>query len=322
MISDQFELIKKEFLKNAPIFEKNGLGLNETQELLSDYLKLLKSSPELPVLKVFQNESSLEENGVYTPRVPEFGEFMLKFLKPVLRNFKLEGLENFTNIIPLINKYPLVVISNHTSHLDTIVIYYLLATASLETKKLADSLVVIASRLALETLFIRLGTLSVDTLLICSHRDMEKYPEMNKLMNKINIRSFRYAQELQKKFRTIAIYPEGTRSRTGQLARFIDSSYHFMANKIVIPISLEGVGSLLPTDSLVFNDAHGKVSISKPIFCGSWEDSPMKSLNLPSNIDTIKVPNNIENTRRFWIDEMAKRVAQNLPPDLQGYYKL
>ena len=315
---NKFDSLSKEFFKSSIVFERSGLAPIETQQLLSSYIEMLKHTKDLAVLDCFNDESALEKNGVYTPKNIEINSFMLKFLKPILKNFEVKGLENLSYITPLLGKFPLVLISNHTSHLDTVVIYYLLHSQGGVAAKLADSLVFIASRLALENFFIRLGILTVDTLFVCSRRDMEVYSDRSEFMNKINVRSFRKAQMLQKDFRTIAIYPEGTRSRNGKLGQFVDSSYHFMANKIVIPISLEGAGEILPTEEVVFHDAHGKITIGRPVLCGEL-DSKIKQ-EVPDFVEHVKLPENTENVRRFWIDQLAKRVAGNLSPDLRGYY--
>ncbi len=72
----------------------------------------------------------------------------------------------------------------------------------------------------------------IDTLLVCSKKDMSDNPSLADLMTRINMRSFRQAQQLQKEGKIIAIFPEGTRSRTGRLINFVDTVYHYSANKI------------------------------------------------------------------------------------------
>ena len=150
-------------------------------------------------MKIFDNPDLLNSTDLHTSKVMEINVFMRSFMSTILRNFKVKGEENLKEVIPLLGKFPMVLISNHTSHLDTIVIYSLIASLGPQAIELANSLVFIASRLALETRFIRLGILTVDTLLVCSRRDMEEYPDITELMNKINLRSFRKTQQLQKK---------------------------------------------------------------------------------------------------------------------------
>ena len=92
-----------------------------------------------------------------------------------------------------------------------------------------------------------------------------------------------------------------------------------MINKIIIPVSLEGVGLILPTESVIFNNTKGGIAFGKPILCG--ELSPKEMASLPPTVERLNVPENIENPRRYCIDQLALRIAQNLSPELRGYYK-
>ncbi|MCS6984385.1 MAG: 1-acyl-sn-glycerol-3-phosphate acyltransferase [Leptospiraceae bacterium] len=308
----------REFYKNIEIFVAQGLSEQRARELLTKYLQLSQATPMPRVMETFEDESKLDEVGVYTERRDEIRDFMMEFLDPLLRNFTLEGTENLRYILPLLGKYPITIISNHLSHMDTAAMYGLLYRQGGEARKLADSMVFIAGRLVFLPDITRLGVYMIHSLLVCSKRDMIENPAMADLMTRINMRSFRMAHELQKQGKVIAIFPEGTRSRTGKLLGFVDTVYHYVTNKIIVPFSLTGTDKILPTDSFLFNIATGKVSIGRPILVGKLPPEQMKSL--PDSVDRLEVPDDA-NKKQFIIDNLALLVGQNLHRHMHGTYR-
>ena len=252
---------QREFFKNIEGFMRLGLSEEDAKGILMKFLKLSGSTPMPKVMESFRSEEALEQVGVHTARDPEIRDFMVEFLSPLMSKFTVEGKENLQQIIPLMGKFPMALVSNHLSHLDAPAIYNLLYREGGDARQLAESLMFIAGRLAFEPDFTRLGLYMFDTLLVCSQKDMMDNPGMADLMTRINMRSFRKAQSLQKEGKIIAVFPEGTRSRTGKLINFVDAVYHYVANKIVIPVSLAGTAEILPTESFLFNASAGKLVI-------------------------------------------------------------
>ncbi len=308
----------REFYKNTEIFVKQGLSEQKATSLLTRYLQLSAATPVPRVMETFEDESKLDEVGVYTERRDDLRDFMMEFLQPLLKNFTVEGLENLRYIIPLMGKYPLTIISNHLSHFDTAAIYGLLYRQGGDARKLADSMVFIAGRLVFLPDFTRLGVYTINSLLVCSKRDMVENPGMADIMTRINMRSFRMANELQKQGKVIAIFPEGTRSRTGKLLTFVDTVYHYVTNKIIIPISLTGTDKILPTESFLFNIATGKISIGKPVLVGKLSTEQMKAL--PDTVQKLEIPETT-NKKQFIIDNLALLVGQNLHRHMHGTYR-
>lgn len=308
----------REFYKNIDIFVAQGVDPERARGLLTKYLQLSAITPVPRVMETFEDESKLDEVGVYTERRDDIRDFMMEFLEPLLKNFTLEGTENLKYITELMGKFPLTIISNHLSHMDTAAIYGLLYLQGGEARKLADSMVFIAGRLVFLPDFTRLGVYTINSLLVCSKRDMVENPAMADLMTRINMRSFRQANELQKQGKVIAIFPEGTRSRTGKLLGFVDTVYHYVTNKIIIPFSLTGTDKILPTDSFLFNIATGKVSIGKPILVGRLSSELMKEL--PDTVERLEVPEG-SNKKQFIIDNLALLVGQNLHRHMHGTYR-
>ncbi|MCB1307908.1 MAG: 1-acyl-sn-glycerol-3-phosphate acyltransferase [Leptospiraceae bacterium] len=310
---------QKEFFKNIENFKKYGVDEAEAREILTRFLKLSGTTPMPAVMESFRDEHALERVGVYTRKDPAIRDFMVQFLGPLLSNTVIEGKENIPEIISLMGKFPMVLISNHLSHMDAPAIYQMLYDEGGDARTLANNLVFIAGRLAFEPDFTRLGLYMIDTLLVCSRRDMSDNPGMADLMTRINMRSFRQSQSLQKEGKIIAIFPEGTRSRTGKLIKFVDTVYHYVANKVIIPIALSGTEEILPTNTFLFNAARCRLSIGKPVLVGKL---PSKQLaELPDSVQRLNIPNDIPDKKQFVIDNLALLIGQNLHRHRHGSYR-
>ena len=309
---------QREFFQNIEGFIKYGLDENRAREILMKFLKLSAETPMPKVMDSFRSEAALEQVGVYTQKIPFIRDFMLQFFEPLMGNFKVEGKENLEPILKLRGKFPMVLISNDVSHFDTAAIYNLLYREGPEARELADALVFIAGRLAFEPDFTRLGLYMIDSLLVCSKRDMSDNPGLADLMTRINMRSFRQSQQLQKDGKVIAIFPEGTRSRTGKLINFVDTVYHYVSNKIIIPVSLEGTEKVLPTNTFLFNAAHGKLTIGKPVLVGKLSAKQMAEL--PDFVERLELPATGDK-KQFVIDNLALLIGQNLHRHRHGTYR-
>jgi len=309
---------QREFFKNIEGFMQTGLAEEKAKEILMTFLKLSSTTPMPAVMESFRKPEVLEAVGVHTKQVPELRDFMAMFLDPIMRNFTVEGLENLKSILPLLGKYPVTLISNHLSHLDAPAIYNLLYRQGGDARKLADSLVFIAGRLAFEPDFTRLGLYMFDTLLVCSKLDMTENPGLADLMTRINMRAFRQANQLQKEGKVIAIFPEGTRSRTGKLVNFVDTVYHYVANKIIVPVSLAGTEEILPTQSFLFNAVKGKLVLGKPVLVRDLTKSQMASL--PEHVQRLEIIDEGDK-KQFVIDNLALLIGQNLHKHRHGTYR-
>ncbi|EPG73122.1 NAD-dependent glycerol-3-phosphate dehydrogenase [Leptospira fainei serovar Hurstbridge str. BUT 6] len=309
---------QKEFFENIHLFKRSGMSEEEAKKVLQKFLYLSSITPMPPAMEVFKDPNSLEQVGVYTAPEKKAREFMIEFLSPIMKFFTVEGIENLAALKPLIGKYPLTLISNHLSHLDAPAIFHLLYHASPEGRSVAEQLVFIAGRLAYEPDFTRLGLYMFGTLLVCSKRDMADNPSLSDLMTKINMRAFRNSQKLQNEGKIVAIFPEGTRSRDGRLMPFVDTVYHYVANKVVLPISLEKTDKILPTTSLLFNQVAGKLVIGKPVLVGDLSRKQMESF--PKNIEHLPFPEHGDK-KQFLIDNLALLVGQNLNKHQHGIYR-
>jgi glycerol-3-phosphate dehydrogenase/1-acyl-sn-glycerol-3-phosphate acyltransferase len=308
----------KEFFENIHLFIKSGMTEADARKILEEFLYLSNLTPKPRVMEIFNDPSKLEEVGVLTEMNPKPREFMLRFLDPIMKKFTVEGAENLLGLDPVLGKIPVTLISNHLSHLDAPAIFALLYNSGPHGKKIAEKLIFIAGRLAFEPDFTRLGLYMFGTLLVCSKKDMSDNPSLSDIMTKINMRAFRQSQKLQSDGNIISIFPEGTRSRDGRLMPFVDTVYHYVANKIVLPISLEGTDKILPTSGFLFNQATGKLTIGKPVLVGELSKKQME--HFPSSMEQIQFPGKGDK-KQFLIDNLALLVGSNLNKHQHGTYR-
>lgn len=309
---------QKEFFENIKIYVRYGMSEEEARKLLEKFLYLSSITPIPPVMKIFKEPELLDQIGVYTEGNPQARDFMIQFLNPIMKNFKVQGLENLEIVKNLLGKYPITLISNHLSHLDAPGIFHLLYTSGETGRKIAENIVFIAGRLAFEPDFTRLGLYMFGTLLVCSKRDMADNPSLSDLMTKINMRAFRASQKLQAEGKIISIFPEGTRSRDGRLMPFVDTVYHYVANKVILPIALEGTDKILPTTGFLLNDAIGKLIIGKPVIVG--EVKPKEGDTSLNELEKVQPPE-IGDKKQFIIDNLALLVGSNLSKHKHGTYR-
>lgn len=89
-----------------------------------------------------------------------------------------------------------------------------------------------------------------------------------------SIKSMNSAGELIKKGKSVLVFPEGTRSRTGALKNFKKGVFMLAYNSglSVVPIHLEGTNHVMPSDSWTVKPGQVKMTIGQPICSSDFSD--------------------------------------------------
>ena len=177
----------------------------------------------------------------------------LKLVKWVKRiSWTTKGVEQLTLV-----DMPVLFASNHTSHVDTHVIMNVLPKNIRRQTAVAAAFDHFADADG-KSFHKRIIQFLVASLWNAFSIERRKSP----------LRSIRTMQSLLEKHWSIVIYPEGTRSRTGDIARFKPglAVVAKKTNRPVIPICVKDGLTVLPEATYI--PKHGKISISfgKPLY--------------------------------------------------------
>ena len=117
---------QREFFKNVAVFEALGMSSKNAKALLTEFLELSAKTPLPAIMEVFENGDALERVGIHNKQDTKLRDFMIRFLEPLIRDMTVQGIENIKQILELSKKLPVVIVSNHLSHMDALSIYSLL----------------------------------------------------------------------------------------------------------------------------------------------------------------------------------------------------
>ena len=188
--------------------------------------------------------------------------FYLIILKPIV--YFCLGL-NVRNAQNLPQNGPCIIISNHNSHLDTIVLMTLFSTRNmLKISPVAAADYFLRNRL--------LAWFSLNILNIIP---------LNRKVQKTAQKTFYEELDARLKDNSIIIfYPEGSRGEPDKMAEFKSGIAHIAKlhpEVPVIPVYMEGLGMALPKGEAVFVPAICTVIVDEPIYySGEKEDFMQK----------------------------------------------
>ncbi len=299
---------KDQFLQSKEALIAAGLNDSDAAALLDKYLQRSSELPLPEILQEGKGQAVLDAQGPGISKRADILELMMQILSPLLARFELKGTEHLKAIMPHFGKRPMVIVSNHLSHFDTALLYALMLNNP-EAKPLADGLVFLAGRLVYASDFSRVATHMFDTLLVSSPRDMQGNPELAGFFKKLNLRSFRDSRKLYEKKKILALFPEGTRSRSGQLGTFHEAIFNYLNGSIVLPVALVGSDAILKAETYTFQFASGSMTLCKPWFVGKAEEAA-------DGIETI-VPEKGSEGRTAVMQQLAQTIARALPEDMQ-----
>jgi 1-acyl-sn-glycerol-3-phosphate acyltransferase len=173
----------------------------------------------------------------------EIGRQTKKYMQP----FRVHGRSNLRGL-----KGPVIVIGNHTSHMDSTALYYALPRR-------------FQSRLFYGA--------AADRWFLKGRKGIRKQPWWQSLQGSFPITrgggraALAYAEWLIDKGGSIAIFPEGTRSRSGKMGRFRHGPAILAVGKgvPVVPMYFEGLGAIRPVGSREMVPGLVTVLIGEPV---------------------------------------------------------
>ncbi|MEM7184591.1 MAG: lysophospholipid acyltransferase family protein [Spirochaetota bacterium] len=302
---------EQEFLNSVATFEKAGLSAREAERLLKEYIAI---SHKLSIPKILEFSDLHElKASPYLARDEKIHDLMISILGPLLSQFELQGKENFLKIIPYLKKTGVTIVSNHLSHFDAAVIYALLQREA-DIRDIAGEIFFLAGRFVYLSSFSNVAARMFHASLVASPRDISENIAIKRDLAKLNLRSFKETKVRQQNGQILVLYPEGTRSRSGEMARFHAGVMNYLQQTVVLPVSLVGPEEILQSESFTFGLTSGRMHIQEPIFVGSRK----KTIAELASLHLEDFPQ--ETRKQQVMDELGKCVALSLPKKMQGVY--
>jgi 1-acyl-sn-glycerol-3-phosphate acyltransferase len=91
----------------------------------------------------------------------------------------------------------------------------------------------------------------------------------------------------------VMLFPEGTRSKDGQLLPFKDGAFRLAieTSADVLPVALAGTGTALPKHSWMFGRAEGRVTVGTPISTAGMSLADLEPLKarVRSEIESLRL---------------------------------
>lgn len=89
-----------------------------------------------------------------------------------------------------------------------------------------------------------------------------------------SVKSMNSAGELIKKGKSVLVFPEGTRSRSGELQNFKKGVFMLAYNSglSIVPVHLKGTNHVMASDSLVVKPGKVQMNIGQPICSSDFEN--------------------------------------------------
>ena len=189
--------------------------------------------------------------------------FYLFILKPIVYFCLGLNIKNHQNIP---QNGPCIIVSNHNSHLDTIVLMTLFPT-----RKMLKISPVAAADYFLKNPIVAWISLNIFNIIPISRKvsksaQEEFYEELDKRLKERGI---------------IILYPEGSRGEPDKMSDFKSGIAHIAKlhpEVPIIPVYMEGLGMALPKGEAIFVPAICTVVVEKPIFFEGDKDEFMQKL--------------------------------------------
>lgn len=135
-----------------------------------------------------------------------------------------------------------------------------------------------------------------------------KNEKQEKMAMSFTFDSIRAANSVKKLGGIIAIFPEGSRSRTGELGKGFPAVSHYFDNSWVVPVGLYGTEKVLPIGSRVPRKKDVVMNVGSPI-----DVSKVK-------VDFNQLPTR-EEKKGALVDYVMYQIAKLLPDEYQGVYR-
>ena len=242
----------------------------------------------------------------------ESSDFVDKTVGNVLRKLltcSVTGLENLENALKSLKNAEaskLIFVSNHLSYSDTN-IFLLALKDTFEKYGFAHDLTVIAGPKVFSHPLRKFASMHFNTLLLIQSHSVST-TQVEYSVREIAKAALQVRDDIRDRVKIVFIFPEGRRSRDGQLQQFLPGVYKLIdidEKAIVMPVAITGGDQMLPVSYADLRYANASVSLGSAEYVA----------DINAKIE------NQSNIKQEFMDHLGRRVASLLPESFRGFYK-
>ena len=232
-------------------------------------------------------------------------ERMTRHFVPEIEVSNKRNLEQIEEIVA--GMHPVIMIANHLSHADAPVLDSAIRRKGFD--EIADRLVFMLGIRMTKTFGLNKVLDSYSYIPVWPPTEIPKDSRENAESLGMAKRAIVASRENLKNGRILVIFPEGTRSRNGQLSAVKRVMAHYMLgvdNSYVAPVGISGTEKILPVGNVIPKKGEARVSFGRPI---AVDDIKREFADLNKN-----------DRYQLSVDLLMRQVAEQLPEDYQGFY--
>ena len=243
----------------------------------------------------------------YQPRHEIATAISTSIIKALIGVQEVKGKERIQEAIHLANEgYSVTMVSNHLSYGD---INYLQTQLRMQGVQHVPLLVMAGPKVYSDT-FRKLSSMSFETLKMAQPPSRASGGAADVSMRElaeVTRKVITEAEYWMNKGRILYFFPEGSRSRTGDLQRFVAASARYcnFEKSVVFPVGYKGTEGLLSLDDGKIHFEDIQVSLGEPIFYSKVAEK-------------LEGPPAVK--RKTWMDVLGYAVADLVDPEIQGVY--
>ncbi len=243
----------------------------------------------------------------FHPYAP-FARRILKNVLYVITEPVLGGLGNLEKGLDMVREGKadrLILLTNHLSYADANLLATLLQP-TLIAKGFGDDFSVVVGPKVYNQRFKAFSSLQFNSLLIAQSLTVATQ-EASLSIREIARAAKKVMVDIHERVKVLLIFPEGGRSRTGSLNRFLPGVIKLIeaaGNAVVVPASIIGGNVLLPINDSTLHYARVDVTVGEPILLG----------DMHARYGTA------DQAKPDIMDHFGRRVAATMPPERRGIY--
>jgi 1-acyl-sn-glycerol-3-phosphate acyltransferase len=274
---------------------------SDTREIRACLERAIDESGPDAIERMAERLARSGSDWAYYPRDPLARRIHCELAPRVLKH---EPIVTGTEHLAAVSGKPVVIVANHLSYSDANVLDVVLQKVG--ATSLADRLTVVAGPKVYSSVSRRFSSLCFGTIKVpqSTERSSDEAVMNPRDVARAARRAIEIAQERLQLGEALLVFPEGSRSRSGEMQKFLPATARYLdlSDTWVLPAAITGTERLFPIDAGALSPVPIAVTFGPPI-----------------SADALHA--HTRGNRRAMMDTIAGVVAQLLPNEYRGVYR-